>query len=79
MMTGTGTGTGTTETCVIHTERIERLMKETDEQWTHINKLEDVVQKLIPAWIALVLMVMSGVTGSALTFAGMIIKFAGSK
>lgn len=65
--------------CVQHTERIDRLIKDTDSQWNHINGLEKAIQKLVPVWITIVLMVMSGLTGSALTFAGMIIKFSGSK
>jgi len=65
--------------CVVHTERINRLVKDTDEQWMHINKLEELMRKLVPVWTTIVLMVMSGLTGSALTFAGMIIRFSGSK
>ena len=65
--------------CAVHGERLDRLRLDTDEQWVHINKIEDALRKLVPVWIAIVLMVMSGLTGSALTFAGMIMKFAGSK
>ncbi len=65
--------------CVQHTERIDRLITDTNEQWTHINRLEDLMRKLVPVWTTIVLMIMSGLTGSALTFAGMIIKFSGSK
>ena len=65
--------------CITHTERIGRLMGDTTEQWIHINKLEEVMRKLVPVWTTIVLMVMSGLTGSALTFAGMIIKFSGAK
>lgn len=65
--------------CVQHTERIDRLMGDTAEQWTHINKLEDMMRKLVPVWTTIVLMVMSGVAGSAVTFAGMIIKFSAAK
>lgn len=64
-----------TEQLEVHASKIERLEKDTDEQWTHINKIEDMLHKLVPVWVALVLMAMSGITGAALTFAGMIIKF----
>ena len=65
--------------CDIHETKILRLEQDTIEQWMHINKLEDTMRKLVPIWTTVVLMVMSGLTGSALTFAGMIIKFANSK
>ena len=52
---------------------------DTDEQWEHINALENALRKFVPVWTTIVLMVGSALTGSALTFAGMIIKFANSK
>jgi len=64
--------------CDIHETKIERLEKDTTDQWLHINNLEETVRKLVPIWTTVVLMVMSGLTGSALTFAGMIIKFTES-
>ena len=65
--------------CDVHDEQITQLKTSDSDQWEHINNLESALHKLVPVWTALVLMVMSGLTGSALTFAGMIIKFAGSK
>lgn len=65
--------------CEVHTEQIKQLKQDTTDQWMHINKLEDALRKLVPVWTTLVLMVMSGLLGAALTFAGMIIKFANSK
>ena len=65
--------------CDVHTEQISRLAKDNDEQWTHINNVENALRKLVPIWTAVVLMVMSALTGSALTFAGMVFKFFGSK
>ena len=59
----------------VHASKIERLEKDTEEQWSHINKIEEMLHKLVPVWVALILMAMSGITGAALTFAGMIIKF----
>jgi len=63
--------------CDIHETKIARLEKDTTDQWTHINKIEDMMRKLVPVWTTVVLMVMSGLTGSALTFAAMIMKFTG--
>jgi len=68
------------EKCESHSgfdEAIENLKKSDEEQWGHINKIEEVLPKLLPLWVTVVLMIMSGLTGSALTFAGMIIKFSG--
>ena len=70
------------ERCDAHSgfeKSIENLEKSNVDQWTHINKIEAALPRLVPVWVALVLMLMSGLTGSALTFAGMIIKFTGSK
>lgn len=70
------------EKCDAHSgfeKSIENLEKSDIDQWTHINKIEAALPRLVPVWVALVLMLMSGLTGSALTFAGMIIKFTGSK
>lgn len=60
--------------CDVHTEKLRKLEEETSDQWKHINKLEGMMHKLVPFWVALVLMVMSFVTGGALTFAGMILR-----
>ncbi len=63
-------------TCAVHTEQIEQLKKDTGEQWTAINEIRTFMRKLVPVWVTVVLMASSFITGSALTFAGMIIKFA---
>jgi len=63
----------------VQTEKIKRLEKSDDEQWDAINELRRFMQKLVPVWTTVVLMAMSAVTASALTFAGMVINFAGSK
>lgn len=65
--------------CDVHEQQIKQLEKDTDEQWTHINDVEKSLRKLVPIWTTIVLMVMSAVTGSALTFAGMIVRFVGTK
>ncbi len=61
------------------TKAVDNLEKSDEQQWEEINGLKKMLSKYVPAWVTLILMVMSGITGSALTFAGMIIKFAGSK
>lgn len=67
--------------CGAHTEAIENLKKDTADQWKAINtlrtKFDEIMHRWIPVWVAIVLTVMGTVTGSALTFAGMIIKFSG--
>jgi len=71
------------KTVAVHENQINQLRKETDEQWDGINKLREkfdlLMRKWVPAWITLTLTVMGTVTGSALTVAIMIIKFANSK
>jgi hypothetical protein len=67
------------EKCAVHNEQIKQLQNSDTDQWDHINKIEAALHKLIPVWLTILMMVMSALTGSALTFAGMIIKFAGSK
>jgi len=69
------------EKCDAHSgfeKSIENLEKSDTDQWNHINKIEAALPRLVPVWVAIVLMVMSGLTGSALTFAGMIIRFSGA-
>lgn len=69
--------------CGANTEAISTLKTETAAQWSAIttlrNKLDEIMRKWIPLWVTVVLMIMSGVTGSALTFAGMIIKFSNGR
>ena len=55
------------------------LEKDNSKQWTQIDDLRKYMQKLVPVWTAMVLMAMSAVTASALTFAGMMIKITGSE
>jgi len=67
------------EKCEAHsglTKSIDNLEKSDIDQWTHINKIEAALPRLVPVWVAIVLMLMSGLTGSALTFAGMILKLS---
>ena len=76
-----------TEQCGIHGKQIEQLERQVEEvlpkvdndQWTAIEQIRSYMRKLVPVWVTVVLMATSFITGSALTFAGMIIKFAGSK
>jgi len=58
-------------------EAIKNLQQSDTDQWEHINRIEAALPKLIPVWVTVVLMVMSAVTASALTFAGMWMKFSG--
>ena len=53
---------------------IFNLKKSDSEQWDAINELRRFMQKLVPIWTTAILMVMSGITASALTFAAMIFK-----
>ena len=68
------------EKCEAHSgfeEAIDNLKQSDTDQWDHINKIEAALPKLLPVWVTIVLMVMSGLTASALTFAGMWMKFSG--
>jgi len=68
------------EKCDAHSgfdEAIENLKKSDKEQWNHIDIIEAALPKLVPIWVTVVLMLSSAITASALTFAGMIIKFSG--
>ncbi len=47
-----------------------------DSQWSEIKGIREFMRKLVPVWVTVVLMVMSAVTGSALTFAGMLIRMS---
>jgi len=61
---------------IVETEVVN--LKESDSgQWAEINKIREFMRKLIPVWVTVVLMIMSAITGSALTFAGMVIKMSG--
>ena len=63
----------------VQAEQISQLKESDNTQWEHITGLEKAIQRLVPVWTTIVLMVMSGVTGSALTFAGMIMKFSSTR
>jgi|GEM_PF-4169626 len=67
--------------CAVHDTRIKHLEESARDQWEHINGLQTdfsrLMQRWVPAWVSLVLTMAGFVTGSALTFAGMMIKFAG--
>jgi len=68
--------TADTKIAVIETE-VETLKRSDTDQWSAINEIRRYMRKLIPVWVVTVLMAASFITGSALTFAGMIIKFSG--
>lgn len=63
--------------CEVHSTKIERLEKDTNDQWTHINEIEKALRKLVPVWVTAVMTVMGTLTGSALTVAVMMVKFGG--
>ena len=69
-----------TENCAVHDNRLKHLEESDRDQWEHINGLHAdigrLMQRWVPAWVSLVLTVAGFVTGSALTFAGMMIRFA---
>lgn len=69
------------EKCEAHSgfeKSIDNLEKSDVDQWKHIDAIEKSLPRLLPVWVTVVLMVSSALTGSALTFAGMIIRFSGS-
>ena len=59
------------------TVSIKNLVESDKRQWVKLNEHDGLFRKYVPIWVTVVLTVMGGVTGSALTFAGMIIKFKG--
>lgn len=64
-----------TKIAVVENE-IDTLKKSDDEQWGAINDIRQFMRKLVPIWVTVVLMALSAVTGSALTFAGMVIRMS---
>ena len=64
---------------IVETE-VDNLKGSDTDQWSAINRLKEkfdlLMRKWVPVWVTVVLTVMGTITGSALTFAGMIIKFA---
>ena len=69
----------TEERLGVNEEAIITLKKSDKEQWDAINELRRFMHKFVPIWTTVILMAMSAVTASALTFAGMILKFVNSK
>ena len=67
--------------CGAHAEAIKNLKTDTANQWSAItslrSRLDELMRKWIPVWVAFVLMAMSGVTASALTALGMVVKYSG--
>jgi hypothetical protein len=63
-----------------HDDSIRELKKHDDKQWVEIGKLRESIAnaltRLIPVWVGVVLTMAGLITGSALTFAGVIFKFA---
>ena len=63
-----------------HDEAIKELKRHDEKQWIEIGKLRDSIAnaltRLIPVWVGVVLTMAGLITGSALTFAGVIFKFA---
>lgn len=53
------------------------LKDDNSKQWDEINWLKKALTKLVPIWVTVVMMAMSFITGSALTYAGLVIKFSG--
>lgn len=61
---------------IVETE-VDNLKDSDSGQWAEINKIREFMRKLVPIWVTVVLMVMSAITGSALTFAGMLTRLNG--
>ena len=60
---------------IVETE-VDNLKESDSNQWSEISKIREFMRKLVPIWVTVVLMVMSAVTGSALTFAGMLVRLS---
>ena len=56
-----------------HETRIKRNEKDIQEIW---NKLDELMRRFIPVWVASIISLMAFITGCSLTFAGMIIRSA---
>ena len=59
-----------------HSEAIDDLKDQDEKQWAELDKIKSALTKLIPVWVGGVLTLAGLLTGSALTFAGVIFKFA---
>lgn len=57
--------------------KVIRLEKDTTEQWDAINELRRFMRKLVPVWVTVAFSTLTFLTGSALTIAVMVIRFAG--
>ncbi len=64
------------DTAVLESEVI-RLKQDTTDQWKAIEDLRQFMRKLVPVWVTVVISVLTFITGSALTIAIRVIKFAG--
>ena len=62
---------------IVETE-VENLKESDTGQWSSIEKLKErfdlLMRKWVPVWVTLTLTAMGTITGSALTFAGMLLK-----
>ena len=65
-----------TEIAVIES-KVDRLESDTKSQWAAIDELRRYMRKLVPVWVTAVVSVLTFITGASLTFAGMILRFAG--
>lgn len=59
--------------CDVHTSKIDRLEKETEDQWTAINKLRD----RLPVWATISISLLTFLLGCSLTYAVLAMKMAG--
>ena len=59
--------------------KVNRLEKDTTEQWNAINELRRFMRKLVPVWVTFVISLLTFITGGSLVFASMILKFAGKQ
>jgi len=69
------------EKCEEHSgclQAISNLQISGRDLWSHVNAIEAALPKLVPIWVTITLTIMGALTGSALTFAGMISKFTGN-
>lgn len=66
--------------CDVHAKQLEQLEESNKDQWTHINKLYDrineIMRKWIPVWVALILSLSTGITGAAIALVVAMFKFA---
>lgn len=58
--------------CDVHKTKIDRLEKETEEQWTAINKLRD----RLPVWATIAISLLTFLLGCSLTYAALAARMA---